>query len=268
MARKQEKMIYISKQVGETPLEALERWRSTRKDLAGVSMTYAGRLDPMAHGTLLILIGEECKNKEKYLGLDKEYEVEIVFGASTDTFDALGLASLGISTMTPPVVYETSKSLSDAVSNSSSFIYKGWEDRYIGKFEQRYPAYSSKTVGGKQLHELARIDQLPDIQEIPTKDVEIYSIEVINDVHKINAIELEKVILDKISLVKGDFRQDEIIKRWKEVLSDKQLEFNVLKTKVICSSGTYMRSLADRIGNDFGTGAFALSIKRTRIIKA
>jgi len=53
-------------------------------------MTYAGRLDPLAEGLLLVLTGEECKNKEKYLGLDKEYEVDVLFGFATDTYDILG----------------------------------------------------------------------------------------------------------------------------------------------------------------------------------
>ena len=29
-------------------------------------MTYAGRLDPMAEGLMIILIDAECKNKENY----------------------------------------------------------------------------------------------------------------------------------------------------------------------------------------------------------
>ena len=53
-------------------------------------MTYAGRLDPMASGVLLVLAGEETKNKDKYLGLDKEYDFEILFGFATDTYDILG----------------------------------------------------------------------------------------------------------------------------------------------------------------------------------
>ena len=65
-----------------------------------------GRLDPLAEGVLLILIGDECKNKEKYLGLDKEYEVAIIFGISTDTGDALGLATKEVPSheVRPPTV--------------------------------------------------------------------------------------------------------------------------------------------------------------------
>ena len=126
MASKQEKVVSIYKKIGETPLEALERFRATRSDLKDVPMTYAGRLDPLAEGELLILIGDECKKKQDYLGLDKEYEVEIIFGISTDTHDALGLVT---------EVNVNSRGLTSTIDLS----------KYVGKFSQEYPAYSSKT---------------------------------------------------------------------------------------------------------------------------
>lgn len=224
----------IRKEIGETPLEALERLRASRPELTSVPMTYAGRLDPMAEGELIILIGDECKDKEKYLGLDKEYEIEIILGIKTDTFDALGLAELG--------------------KHSSTDIDL---NAYIGKFKQEYPPYSSKTVNGKQLHELARANELSE--EIPTKEVEIYSIENLGE-RTIASNDLKNEILRKISLVKGDFRQEEIKKRWNEVLGNDSDSFKCLEIRVKCSSGTYMRSLAEKMGG------FALSINRTRII--
>ena len=68
------KVILLNKKIGETPLQALERFRLRHKTYKEVKMTYAGRLDPMASGLLLVLAGEEIKNKEKYLGLDTEYQ--------------------------------------------------------------------------------------------------------------------------------------------------------------------------------------------------
>lgn len=245
--------VEVWKSVGETPLEALERFRVEKmiSDLAqkeywqNTPMTYAGRLDPMAEGVLLILIGEECKYKEKYLGLDKEYEVEIIFGISTDSYDALGLIT-------------TKDSLVEKKIDPTKLDL----EKYVGKLIQEYPPYSSKTVGGKQLHELSRTNNLPE--EIPNKEVEIYSIKKINE-SLIKSDELLKIISDRIDLVKGDFRQIEIKDNWKKLLDKNTALFPILKIKVKCSSGTYMRSLAHRIGQDLGSGAFALSIKRTRI---
>lgn len=240
-------MIILDKMIGETPLEALERFRASevaagKSELASVPMTYAGRLDPMAEGKLIILIGDECKEKEKYLNLDKEYEVEIVFGIETDTYDALGLVG--------------------SVKNTSKFDFKQIKQKYLGKFTQIYPPYSSHTSNGKQLHSLARRGELPE--QMPTREVEIYSIDELEQ-RLINSTDLRDLILGRINMVKGDFRQSEIIKLWNEILCDPSQKFDVLKIRVKCSSGTYMRSLAHNIGKDLGIGAFALSINRTKI---
>lgn len=248
-------------------MEALERYRVEHPELKSEPMTYAGRLDPMAEGELLILAGDECKNKERYLGLDKEYEMEVVFGVETDTYDALGLAE----SVTGPLGNAFAPSalhLSEAqlyISKASLRLTEAALDRYVGRFAQEYPPYSSKTFKGRQLHELARADGLPEADEMPKKDVEIYSIETVGAMQKYSAAELDGIISDKIRRVKGDFRQKEIIARWNEILIDPAAQFDVLKIRVKCSSGTYMRSLADRMGKDAGTGAFALSIKRTKI---
>lgn len=193
-------------------------------------MTYAGRLDPMAEGQLLILIGDECKNKEKYLGLDKEYEVEIVFGIQTDTHDALG------------------------IPKPCSYSIPEW-DKLVGKFEQEYPAYSSKAFNGKQLHELARSGELPD--EMPTKEVEIYEIEEL-DALEISNFDLKSQIFVVIEKVKGDFRQRQIRQTWSKVLAENKT-FKLIQLRIRCSAGTYMRSLAHR------SGGFALTIKRTKL---
>ena len=58
--------IVIYKKVGETPLEALDRLRKIKPEYREETLSYAGRLDPVAEGVMLVLVGEECKNKEKY----------------------------------------------------------------------------------------------------------------------------------------------------------------------------------------------------------
>src|SRR3989344_4155540 len=84
----------IKKVLGETPLQALERLRVEKDFPHDLAMTYAGRLDPMAEGKLLILTGEDCKRRERYDGLDKEYVFEIAFGIESDTGDILGISKL------------------------------------------------------------------------------------------------------------------------------------------------------------------------------
>ena len=117
-------------------------------------MTYAGRLDPMASGLLLILAGKEVKQKERYLKLSKEYEFEILFGFSTDTHDILGkvyhsniLTNVGINLSKKKLV----KLIRSNLKN------------FQGEFTQDYPMYSSKTVKGKPLFQYARTGEEVDI---------------------------------------------------------------------------------------------------------
>ena len=58
-------MYLTYKNIGETPLECLERIRLEYGKPKDIPMTYAGRLDPMAEGLLIILVGDDCKDKEK-----------------------------------------------------------------------------------------------------------------------------------------------------------------------------------------------------------
>jgi tRNA pseudouridine55 synthase len=242
-------MIYrIHKEIGETPLGALERLRLEEQLPAGLPMTYAGRLDPMAEGELIVLTGEDCKRKDQYLKLDKEYEVEVVFGLETDTYDGLGVAERG---------KRREGGAQDFFSAISDEVAKK-----VGTFEQEYPAYSSRTVGGVQLHTLARKGELPD--EMPTKEVTIYSIDILEST-TIPADELKRKLFSMMERVKGDFRQDEIKKNWQQVLADETEQFPVVRLRIKCSSGTYMRSLAHELGTAVGTGAFVFSIIRTQI---
>jgi tRNA pseudouridine(55) synthase len=270
----------IHKKVGETPLEAIERFRaghSEYADLASVPMTYAGRLDPMAEGKLLILIGDECKNKEKYLGLDKEYEVEILFGVDTDTHDVLGRI-LKVNTCAKAAENFSKNYVQNDLQNK----LQNNVQKYVGKFEQKYPAFSSRTVGGKALHVHARAGTLPEdgddldssnSSNWPKKSVEIYSIEVLEICSKIGNVVATQAIENIGQLkekVEGDFRKKEILQDWGD-FEKKYGEalFTIIKIRVACSSGTYMRSLAKRMGDDIGgdtsIGALAFSIVRTKI---
>ncbi|MDD5068296.1 MAG: hypothetical protein PHN89_01695, partial [Candidatus Pacebacteria bacterium] len=236
------------KEKGETPLECLERFRATRPELVKERMTYAGRLDPLAEGVLIALVGEECKKKEKYLGLDKEYEVDVLMGIETDTYDILGKVTN----------YQGLTLIKDD-ENFDELV-----KIFVGKRTQSYPPYSSKTVGGKPLFALAKSGELDDI-EIPTKEIEIYSIKLLEK-YKISVGNFLAKISDDIARVKGDFRQKEILKLWQKTLSKLfGQNFPVIKIAVACSSGTYMRSLAHEIGKKTGTGALALNIVRTKV---
>lgn len=241
--------IKIYKNKGETPLECIKRFKKDNPEYKDEKMTYAGRLDPLAEGLLLVLVGEECKNKEKYLVLDKEYELDILLGFSTDTYDILGkVTEVFNKTFVIPVKTDIQN-----IMNS-----------FVGKFFQKYPLYSSKTLNGKHLFEYAKEGSL-DSEEIPEKEVEIKKIEIL-DYKKIEKTDFERKIEDSILSVSGDFRQDDILKSWKESLVASSLdEYGIISIKVVCTSGTYMRSLANSFGLKIKIPSLAFRIKRNKI---
>ena len=63
----------VDKKCGQTPLDCIKDIKKANPELAHLPMTYAGRLDPLAEGVLVILIGDECLKKDEYLKLEKVY---------------------------------------------------------------------------------------------------------------------------------------------------------------------------------------------------
>lgn len=243
----------IYKKEGQTPLEALELLRREKGIDPHTPMTYAGRLDPMAEGLLLILVGDECKKKDEYLGLDKEYEVEILLGIGSDTGDILGMVKNGIKNM----------------EMWDEGMVKEKIQLLIGKRSEKYPMYSSKTVNGKPLFVHTKEGNIEDV-EIPEKEIEIYSVDFLG-VSTISPHELVATAIDRIKKVKGDFRQNEIASSWEKLLQSAEKgpidNFSIIKLQVRSSSGAYMRTLAEKLGELLGTKALAWKIKRTKIGK-
>ncbi len=241
-------VICLYKEKGETPLESLRRFQSVHTEYMNVPLTYAGRLDPLAEGVLLVLAGEECKKKGEYLGLDKVYEVDILFGISTDTYDILG-------------IIENSFINKNLIKKDIEGVLKS----FVGVRQQKYPPYSSKTVSGKALFQWAKDGKIKQVC-IPCKEVEIFSIDIMSSGYIKGSVLLKKIQTD-IQRVSGDFRQEKIIKKWKDFFDLKRSDINFFNTKVRvhCSSGTYMRNLAYEVGVLLGTGAVALDIKRISI---
>ncbi|MDP3402442.1 MAG: hypothetical protein Q8S35_00595 [bacterium] len=249
--------VVLNKKLGQTPLQAIDAWRLEHPEHKDAPATYAGRLDPMATGELLVLLGEECKRQEAYRGLDKEYEIEILLDFSTDTGDILGMPTYS-NTITLPSKRDITRTTRAE----------------IGTKEVPYPAFSSKTVDGKPLF-LHALEGTLDSISIPTHEERIYSIKHVA-ARTIEINDLRKRVIDILSLAPrtnepskelgADFRQDEIGAAWLNSLSTlEDRGFVVLTLTVTCASGTYMRSLAERIGIELGTQAVALSIHRTRV---
>lgn len=251
------KYITIQKAVGETPLVAVEHLRESHAIPVGVPMAYAGRLDPMASGTLLVLIGDECKRQNVYHSFDKEYRVEVLLGASSDTGDVLGL----IQNSTVPKITET-----DVRRALTSLI---------GALSLPYPHFSSKTVRGKPLHVWALEHRLSEI-DIPTKHSRLYKAVLVglrmatqeDILHTVRAkIETIPEVHEESKALGADFRRDAVRASWDAFETQCPKALPIITMTCIASSGTYMRSLALELAKKLGTTGLAYSIHRTRIGK-
>lgn len=243
-------MFLLEKRVGETPLQALERARRSRHIALEVPMSYAGRLDPMASGKLLVLVGEECKDQQKYHALDKEYVVEVVLGLGSDTGDVLGLVEDGAP------VFPSAKEVKEVLVS------------FVGPYRSPYPLFSSKTVEGKPLFQWTLEGEEV---EAPLQEGTIRSVQFCG-MRKIGTDALIRYVGKKIGTLAPvteeskalgrDFRKKDALASWERI---REGRFPIVKIKVRTSAGVYMRTLAGDIGEKLGTRGLALSIRRIRI---
>ncbi len=245
-------VLKLNKNIGETPLECIQRFTADNPEYKGEKMTYAGRLDPLASGLLLVLAGEECKNKEKYLNLDKEYELTILFGFKTDSLDLLGL------------IEESQEGAMEKIGYYKKADFEKILEKFEKSFSQKYPRFSSKTISGRPLFQITKEEGIDD-SDLPEKEVEIKKIEF-KSFGLISKKYLWDMALKNIFLVQGNFRQNMIWAKWEKTLeyfTDKNLP--TLTIRVSCTSGTYMRALAQAVGVELNLPSLALKIKRLKI---
>jgi tRNA pseudouridine55 synthase len=132
---------------------------------------HAGTLDPMAEGVLVIAMGRATRVVEYLAGTDKAYRAQITFGVETDTYDAEGNA-----TVQRPVHHLTRDAVNAALSE------------FRGVIQQRAPAYSAISVGGRRLYDLARRGQHV---EPPVRTVTILALELLDWTSPVATIQVE-----------------------------------------------------------------------------
>lgn len=243
-----EKILNLYKQKGETPLQCIERFQKENLNYQGTPLTYAGRLDPLAEGVLLVLVEEECKKKDQYLRLSKEYTADMVFGFESDTYDILGIPT-AIPMKNKEVRYPTILSL---ITN------------LVGAHEEPYPPYSSKAVKGKALWQWAREGRLDEV-DVPTHTVVVTSA-TIDKWYQFDKEELWSHIKEAVSLISGDFRQKEVLERWQYLIwhSDQDV-FRAIRLSISCESGTYIRSIVNTLGENSTCGAVLTALVRNKV---
>ena len=135
------------------------------KKLNTKKVGHTGTLDPLATGVLVLPIGRALKVSELLTSNAKEYIAEVILGYETDMLDITGT--------------EIKRNIPSVTKEELLKVLKS----YIGKYNQEVPLYSAVKVGGRKLYEYAR-SGTPVIP--PSKEVEVYSLELISDLKHIN----------------------------------------------------------------------------------
>jgi len=165
--------------------------------------THTGTLDPMAEGVVIVLTAEDRFQKANFSDWKKTYQFEIMLGVDTDSLDLLGLSTKIIDEKNVEKIQENN---SDKLTKNLNKIIP----KFIGEQTQLQPFFSAKRVDGKSQFDKAKAGE--KIETVKNK-INIYSLEILGN-ENISLVKLEKEIVEKISLIKGNFRQEKILENW------------------------------------------------------
>lgn len=238
-------ILRVWKKRGETLAVLLERIRKEYAISPETKITYAGRLDPMAEGEMILLVGEARFSKEAFLKLPKTYRFEVLLGVATDTYDALGLITDSLFSF-PEI---NNEDIEAACSFLRSTILP-------------YPPFSSKPVDGTPLFVHARTGGTPIDAPLQTATPTIFRYRGKREVALSSLV--DEIIMD-VRLVQGDFRQEEIIRGWETIRHTfPHQTVQLFSFEATVPSGVYIRSIAHAFGERIGVPSLAFSITRTR----
>lgn len=200
-----DQIILADKPAGISSFGVVARVRRQLSEQAGrkIKVGHTGTLDPFATGLMILVSGTFTRRAGEFSKLDKVYEATIRLGATSSTGDPEGEITEQLVQDIPSVqqVKQTIKT-------------------FLGKITQTPPVFSAIKINGQRAYKLARAGQAV---EMPSREVEIYSIELLS------------------------------------------YEYPHIKIRAHVSSGTYIRTLAQDIGDLLGTGAYVTELRRVKV---
>ena len=195
-------VLVVSKPAGPTSHDVValvRRLAATRR------IGHGGTLDPFAAGVLPLFLGGATRLVEYHLGDDKSYRATVCFGSTSTTDDLDG-------ELTPV----------DAPSSTREQV-EATLATFLGRQEQRPPAYSAVQIGGRRAYAMARAGEAV---ELPPRSVEIKRLDLVE---------------------------------WDDVDPARPIAI----VDVLCSAGTYVRAIARDLGERLGSGAYLGALTRT-----
>lgn len=242
-------VLLLDKPAGITSHDLVD---DVRKILRTRKVGHAGALDPFATGLVILLVGKYTKYAEAIINLAKSYEAEVILGLSTLTQDPEGEITdqkpVSIADLEPEAELEARlqqvfmPGYNQVVPIFSSVKVEGNKLRVLAreaeeiKFNSKTEVEFLRTIGGGAGAKTVAKEQL--IVELPEKPVQITEFSV-SDFKDISSVSLES--------------------------GDVSGQFVSLKLSVSCSKGTYIRQLAQDLGEELGVPAYLKELRRSRV---
>ncbi len=220
---------------------------------------HAGTLDPLASGLMLICIGPATKQIATLQEGTKQYIGTMVLGATTPCYDL----ERAVDCFYP--VAQIDEQRLEAVRQT-----------FLGTQQQVPPHFSAVKVNGQRAYMAARHEEE---QELKAKEVSIYQFDLHNYRKGAYCWQSPTLGLPDFSPASppacygSNARSQEeshhatapgkeLYRHPQGIVPDwlPQVDFDVL-----CSKGTYIRSLARDFGEALGSGAFLSALRRTRV---
>ena len=190
---------------------------------------HAGTLDPLATGLLVLCIGDDTKKIDLLQGMTKTYTGVFTFGATTPSFDLEKAVEA-----TFPTDHLTDEMVQTEIQ------------QFLGDILQLPPVFSAVKVDGKRLYKNARTGEAV---EMPFRSVRVDSFEV-GPLRPVSTADAQPPTMIGKKAAQIMLHPD--------YPDGKQIDFTIT-----CGKGTYIRSLANDLGQAVGSGAYLSNLRRT-----
>jgi len=251
----EDQIILIDKPAGISSFGVVAKVRAYLRDELGhkVKVGHTGTLDPFATGLLILLSGKMTKRSNEFLKLDKVYEATLKLGYTSTTGDPEGEIT----------EYTTEKS-----GDTASKHLRGANSHFYNSHER----VSGTGIPGRVRLTCCKNDNcepsklrsgIPDFSVIDSV-IKSFLGKIEQIPPKFSAVKINGERAYKLARQGKDF---EIPSRKVTIYSIDVLDYHYpeLTIRVHCSSGTYIRTLAEDIGKALGTGAYLTALRRTKI---
>lgn len=229
-------IILVDKPAGISSFGVVAKVRAKLRDQFGhkIKVGHAGTLDPFATGLLILLTGKMTKKSNEFLKLDKIYEATLRLGYTSTTGDPEGEI----------VPFEKERVRTSLIEESFATT---------GANEATKPRNDGREGAGPKLSDVELV-------------LKHFKGKITQTPPRFSAIKINGQRAYKLARKGQDF---EIPSREIKIYNIEIINYQYpeLQIRVHCSSGTYIRTLAENIGQKLNTGAYLTALRRIKIGK-